>query len=71
MIICPDQNRLTYVKVAKQHLPTAMGSDEAYRTYICAGEVIPFRGHGRISIAAKFNREFKVVAGQQVVILGN
>lgn len=70
LIICPEQNRRTYIKAVKQNLPASIESDEGYRKFICAGEAIPFRGHGRISIAAKFNREFKVVAGHQVVILG-
>jgi DNA-binding transcriptional regulator/RsmH inhibitor MraZ len=70
LIICPEQNRPTYIAAAKQNLPDSMEPDEAYRKFICAGEAIPFRGHGRISIAVKFNRDFKAEAGQQVVIVG-
>ena len=70
IIICPEQSRLTYMKLAEQHLPASMESGEAYRKYICTGEVVLFRDHGRISITAVCNKHMDVVAGQQVVIVG-
>lgn len=70
LIICPEQNRPIYVKLAKQNLPASMEFGEAYRHFICTAETIPFRDHGRISTAAKINREFKAEVGQQVVIVG-
>jgi len=70
LIICPEQNRPTYVKLAKQNLPASMEFGEAYRHFICTAEAILFKGHGRISIAAKLNREFKAEVGRQVVIVG-
>jgi len=70
VIICPEQSRLTYVKLAKQHLPASMESGEAYRKYICAGEVVLFRDHGRISITTVCNKHMVMIAGQPVVIVG-
>ena len=70
LIICPGQSRPAYMEAAQENLPKSLEPGEAYRKFICAGECIAFRDHGRVSITAQFNREFKAEAGEQVVIVG-
>jgi DNA-binding transcriptional regulator/RsmH inhibitor MraZ len=70
MVICPAQNRLTYIKLAKQHLPESIEPDEANRRFICTGEPVNLSDHGQVSITLACNRNLNIVAGQQVVIIG-
>jgi DNA-binding transcriptional regulator/RsmH inhibitor MraZ len=70
LIICPDPSREQYIKLAKRHLPSSMKPADAYRTFVCAGESVRFRNHGRISITTAFHQRLKVARGEQVVIIG-
>ena len=70
MIICPAQHREIYIKAAMQNFPSVMGVEEAYRKFICTGEPVLLKDHGRISITEIFNQHIKITSGQQVVILG-
>jgi DNA-binding transcriptional regulator/RsmH inhibitor MraZ len=70
IILCPAQNRQTYVDVVKQNLPPNIDPGEAQRRFICAGTPVTVADHGRVSITLVFNEHIKVVAGEQVVIVG-
>jgi DNA-binding transcriptional regulator/RsmH inhibitor MraZ len=76
LILCPEQNRQTYLKLAQQNLPKSIEEGKAYRHFICSGRGIEFRHHGRVSIASINNKnigekkEFQVQVGGQVVIVG-
>ncbi len=70
IIICPSRSRLTYIKAAKQNLPSSMELEQAYRKFICSGEPIPFKEHGKVSITTGCNENLRITVGQQVVIVG-
>lgn len=70
LIICPDQSRQQYIKLAKSRLPSSMKSADAYRSFIWAGQPVALRGHGRLSITMVFNRRLTVAKGEQVILLG-
>lgn len=70
MVICPAQNRLTYIKLVKQHLPESIESDKANRRFICTGEPVILGEHGRVSITSTCKRNIHIEAGQEVVIIG-
>jgi DNA-binding transcriptional regulator/RsmH inhibitor MraZ len=70
LILCPDPSREQYIKLAKSHLPSSMKPADAYRNFICAGESVDFRKHGRLSITVTFNQRLTVAQGEQVVLLG-
>ncbi len=70
MIICPEPNRKTYIKMAKQSFPASMEATEAYRKYICTGRPMPLSNSGNLSITSAYNRSLKIMAGQRVVLVG-
>jgi DNA-binding transcriptional regulator/RsmH inhibitor MraZ len=70
MILCPAQDRLTYIEVAKQNFPASMEAAEAYRKYICTGRPMPLSNSGNLSITSAYNRYLKITAGQRVVLVG-
>lgn len=70
LIICPDHSRERYIALVRRHLPSSMKPADAFRKFVCTGELVPFRNHGRISIATAFNHGLKVTRGEQVVIIG-
>jgi DNA-binding transcriptional regulator/RsmH inhibitor MraZ len=70
LIICPDPSRAQYIKLAKRHLPSSMKPADAYRKFICTGERVELRDHGRLSLTTAFHPRLRVARGEQVVILG-
>lgn len=70
LILCPAQYRERYITVARANLPGTMSLEEAFRRFICTGEQVSLRHHGRISIAPRYPTDFTVAVGEQVVIVG-
>ena len=70
LIICPPQNKLTYVRAAKANFPKEIDAEVAYRKYICPGEPAPFDEQGRLSLTAACLEHSKIKSGHQIMILG-
>jgi len=70
MIICPSQNRQTYIKVAEQNFPALMEAEEAFRKFICTGKQVTLSNQGQVSIPSVCNRYLKIEAGQEIVLIG-
>jgi DNA-binding transcriptional regulator/RsmH inhibitor MraZ len=70
LIVCPESSRKAYVELAVARLPGNMPFDEAYRRFICAGQPVPVRDHGKISIGRRAVPSFAAQPGEMVVILG-
>jgi len=70
LIICPDLSRPAYVRLAQENLPASLPAGKAAREFICTGRRIPFRDHGRVSVASFSPAGFLAGAGDLVVIVG-
>lgn len=70
LILCPDKYYDIYIRHAKKHFPATIEAGKAYRKFICSGESIPFRHHGKVSIKTKFNRNLNILQWKTVIIIG-
>jgi DNA-binding transcriptional regulator/RsmH inhibitor MraZ len=70
LILCPPENRLTYVKTAKENFPKSEKLEVAFRKYISPGEPATFDGQGRLILTSACIEHLKIDKNRQMLILG-
>jgi DNA-binding transcriptional regulator/RsmH inhibitor MraZ len=70
IVLSPPSSRDVYMDLVFKSYTDEQDRLQAYRKYICTGELIGFDNQGRFSLTSASIEHFKIKIGEQIVLLG-